>query len=98
MAGKPHIVIVEQPKQRGMRFRYECEGRSAGSIPGENTTADKKTWPSCQVAMYTMSVHVHYMNRAKGLSIYHGVSQLEFYIFILLRPLCCTAGIYSGLG
>ena len=43
------IDILEQPKQRGMRFRYECEGRSAGSIPGENTTIDKRTWPSCQV-------------------------------------------------
>ena len=44
------IEITEQPKQRGMRFRYECEGRSAGSIPGENTNADKKTWPACQVS------------------------------------------------
>ena len=43
------LEIIEQPKQRGMRFRYECEGRSAGSIPGENTTNDKKTWPACQV-------------------------------------------------
>lgn len=31
----PYIEIIEQPKQRGMRFRYKCEGRSAGSIPGE---------------------------------------------------------------
>jgi len=45
----PRLEIVEQPKQRGMRFRYECEGRSAGSIPGENTSGDRKTWPSCQV-------------------------------------------------
>ena len=49
------IEIVEQPKQRGMRFRYECEGRSAGSIPGENTTLDKKTWPACQVKLLTSS-------------------------------------------
>ncbi|XP_076816173.1 uncharacterized protein LOC143462049 isoform X2 [Clavelina lepadiformis] len=47
-----YLEIVEQPKQRGMRFRYECEGRSAGSIPGENTTGDKKTWPSCQIVNY----------------------------------------------
>lgn len=45
----PALVITEQPKQRGMRFRYECEGRSAGSIPGENTTQEKKTWPTVQV-------------------------------------------------
>nr|CAB3265519.1 rel1 [Phallusia mammillata] len=47
------LEIVEQPQQRGMRFRYECEGRSAGSIPGENTTADKKTWPACQIVNYS---------------------------------------------
>eukprot|EP00061_Rhincodon_typus_P007167 g28568.t1 len=44
----PKLVIVEQPKQRGMRFRYECEGRSAGSIPGENTTEQTKTLPTIQ--------------------------------------------------
>jgi len=43
-----YLEILEQPKQRGMRFRYECEGRSAGSIPGESTTLEKKSWPSCQ--------------------------------------------------
>ena len=26
--------MVEQPAGKGLRFRYECEGRSAGSIPG----------------------------------------------------------------
>nr|XP_026692312.1 rel1 protein isoform X1 [Ciona intestinalis]BAE06668.1 RelA [Ciona intestinalis] len=49
----PVLEIVEQPKQRGMRFRYECEGRSAGSIPGKNTNGDRKTWPSCQVLNYS---------------------------------------------
>ena len=43
------LEIIEQPKARGMRFRYECEGRSAGSIPGESSTGEKKSWPSCQV-------------------------------------------------
>ena len=27
--------MVEQPAGKGLRFRYECEGRSAGSIPGK---------------------------------------------------------------
>ncbi|XP_055519561.1 transcription factor RelB-like [Leucoraja erinacea] len=45
----PKLVITEQPKQRGMRFRYECEGRSAGSIPGENTTEINKTLPTAQI-------------------------------------------------
>uniref|UniRef100_H2YS42 RHD domain-containing protein n=1 Tax=Ciona savignyi TaxID=51511 RepID=H2YS42_CIOSA len=57
---RPRLEIVEQPKQRGMRFRYECEGRSAGSIPGKNTNGDRKTWPSCQytniMAMQIMRV------------------------------------------
>ncbi|XP_078287037.1 transcription factor RelB-like isoform X2 [Rhinoraja longicauda] len=45
----PRLVITEQPKQRGMRFRYECEGRSAGSIPGENSTEVSKTLPTAQI-------------------------------------------------
>uniref|UniRef100_A0A8D0FN93 RELB proto-oncogene, NF-kB subunit n=1 Tax=Strix occidentalis caurina TaxID=311401 RepID=A0A8D0FN93_STROC len=42
----PKLVITEQPKQRGMRFRYECEGRSAGSILGESSTDASKTLPT----------------------------------------------------
>ena len=49
--GSPYLEIIEQPKARGMRFRYECEGRSAGSIPGESSTGEKKSWPSCQVIL-----------------------------------------------
>ncbi|XP_011830528.1 PREDICTED: transcription factor RelB [Mandrillus leucophaeus] len=45
----PHLVITEQPKQRGMRFRYECEGRSAGSILGESSTEASKTLPAIEV-------------------------------------------------
>lgn len=46
---EPYIEIFEQPRQRGMRFRYKCEGRSAGSIPGEHSTENNKTFPSIQV-------------------------------------------------
>lgn len=46
---QPEIQIFEQPKQRGMRFRYKCEGRSAGSIPGENSSDNNRTYPSLQV-------------------------------------------------
>uniref|UniRef100_A0A6I8NSM5 RELB proto-onco, NF-kB subunit n=1 Tax=Ornithorhynchus anatinus TaxID=9258 RepID=A0A6I8NSM5_ORNAN len=42
---RPRLVITEQPKQRGMRFRYECEGRSAGSILGETAPEASKTLP-----------------------------------------------------
>ena len=45
----PRLIITEQPKQRGMRFRYECEGRSAGSILGESSTEASKTLPAIEV-------------------------------------------------
>lgn len=46
----PYVQIVEQPRARGLRFRYECEGRSAGSIPGETSTPERKTFPSIKVS------------------------------------------------
>ncbi|KAM9425952.1 transcription factor p65 [Pholidichthys leucotaenia] len=48
----PCIEIIEQPKQRGMRFRYKCEGRSAGSIPGEKSNDNTKTHPAIKVHNY----------------------------------------------
>ncbi|XP_030330835.1 transcription factor RelB isoform X2 [Strigops habroptila] len=45
----PKLVITEQPKQRGMRFRYECEGRSAGSILGQSSTEASKTLPAIEL-------------------------------------------------
>ncbi|XP_066518617.1 transcription factor RelB isoform X2 [Hoplias malabaricus] len=46
---KPQLVVVEQPKERGMRFRYECEGRSAGSILGASSTDINKTLPAIEL-------------------------------------------------
>lgn len=46
---RPRLVVVEQPKERGMRFRYECEGRSAGSILGSSSTESTKTQPAIEV-------------------------------------------------
>lgn len=46
---RAHVKIVEQPASKALRFRYECEGRSAGSIPGANSTSDNKTFPTIQV-------------------------------------------------
>ncbi|XP_044304455.1 transcription factor p65 isoform X2 [Varanus komodoensis] len=48
----PFVEIIEQPKQRGMRFRYQCEGRLAGSIPGERSTDTTKTHPTIKVHNY----------------------------------------------
>ncbi|XP_061819117.1 proto-oncogene c-Rel isoform X1 [Nerophis lumbriciformis] len=52
MVAVPEIRIFEQPRPRGMRFRYKCEGRSAGSIPGENSTDNNRTYPSLQILNY----------------------------------------------
>ncbi|XP_043842482.1 proto-oncogene c-Rel [Dromiciops gliroides] len=46
---EPYVEIIEQPRQRGMRFRYKCEGRSAGSIPGEHSSDNNRTYPSIQI-------------------------------------------------
>lgn len=46
---KPKLVVVEEPKERGMRFRYECEGRSAGSILGTSSTDTNKTQPAIEI-------------------------------------------------
>uniref|UniRef100_A0A8C4Q3E5 V-rel avian reticuloendotheliosis viral oncogene homolog n=1 Tax=Eptatretus burgeri TaxID=7764 RepID=A0A8C4Q3E5_EPTBU len=45
----PFLEIIEQPKRRAMRFRYECEGRSAGSILGERSTDSFKSYPAVQI-------------------------------------------------
>ncbi|KPM10359.1 embryonic polarity protein dorsal-like protein [Sarcoptes scabiei] len=49
---KPFVRIIEQPAKCAIRFRYECEGRSAGSIPGINSTPENKTFPTIQVCNY----------------------------------------------
>ncbi|KAF3847680.1 hypothetical protein F7725_020708, partial [Dissostichus mawsoni] len=49
LLNKPKLVVVEEPKERGMRFRYECEGRSAGSIPGASSTETNKSQPAIEI-------------------------------------------------
>ncbi|XP_019892113.1 dorsal-related immunity factor Dif [Musca domestica] len=56
--GNPYIRIVEQPHPKGLRFRYICEGRSAGSIPGINSTPDNKTYPTIEIVGYTGNVKI----------------------------------------
>ncbi|XP_018607645.1 transcription factor p65 isoform X2 [Scleropages formosus] len=56
--GNPYIEIIEQPKARGMRFRYKCEGRSAGSIPGEKSNDTTKTHPAIKVHNYNGPIRV----------------------------------------
>lgn len=49
---KAYVRILEQPQAKALRFRYICEGRSAGSIPGVRSTAENKTYPAIQVMGY----------------------------------------------
>ncbi|XP_052417741.1 transcription factor p65 [Carassius gibelio] len=56
--GHPFVEIIEQPKARGMRFRYKCEGRSAGSIPGEKSNDTTKTHPAIKVHNYSGPLRV----------------------------------------
>ncbi|EEB18780.1 embryonic polarity dorsal, putative [Pediculus humanus corporis] len=46
---RAYVKIIEQPASKALRFRYECEGRSAGSIPGVNSTPENKTYPGIQI-------------------------------------------------
>jgi len=47
--GEPWVEVIEQPKSTAMRFRYLCEGRSAGTILGVSATAAQKTFPTIRV-------------------------------------------------
>uniref|UniRef100_A0A3Q2TEE5 Nuclear factor kappa B subunit 1 n=1 Tax=Fundulus heteroclitus TaxID=8078 RepID=A0A3Q2TEE5_FUNHE len=48
----PFLQIVEQPKQRGFRFRYGCEGPSHGGLPGASSEKNRKTYPTVKVRNY----------------------------------------------
>ncbi|XP_011496609.1 PREDICTED: embryonic polarity protein dorsal-like [Ceratosolen solmsi marchali] len=48
----PYVNIVEQPASKGTRFRYECEGRFAGTIFGEKTTSFNKSFPTIEIVNY----------------------------------------------
>ena len=48
----PYVKIIEQPAENRVRFRFPIEGRSAGSISGETSTAEHKTFPMIEVFGY----------------------------------------------
>merc|ERR1712214_143772 len=49
---KPVLRILEQPASHKLRFRYKCEGRGAGALQGERSSAEKKTFPKIQIVGY----------------------------------------------
>ncbi|XP_055016060.1 nuclear factor NF-kappa-B p105 subunit [Boleophthalmus pectinirostris] len=48
----PYLQIIEQPKQRGFRFRYGCEGPSHGGLPGASSEKNRKTYPTVKICNY----------------------------------------------
>lgn len=48
------VEIVEQPVSDGARFRYKCEGRSAGCIRGVNSSEKQKTYPTIKVMTFVV--------------------------------------------
>lgn len=48
----PFLQITEQPKQRGFRFRYGCEGPSHGGLPGASSEKNRKTYPTVKISNY----------------------------------------------
>ncbi|XP_077493676.1 embryonic polarity protein dorsal-like isoform X3 [Amblyomma americanum] len=46
---QPHVVILEQPASRALRFRYQCEGRYPGTLVGVSSTTENKTYPTIKV-------------------------------------------------
>uniref|UniRef100_UPI00398EC8F8 nuclear factor NF-kappa-B p105 subunit-like n=1 Tax=Pristiophorus japonicus TaxID=55135 RepID=UPI00398EC8F8 len=57
-ACNPYIDIIEQPKQRGFRFRYGCEGPSHGGLPGVSSEKNKKTYPTVKIHNYSGSAKI----------------------------------------
>ncbi|XP_053392566.1 nuclear factor NF-kappa-B p105 subunit-like [Mercenaria mercenaria] len=50
--GLPTLEIIEQPQQRGFRFRYECEGPSHGGLQGASSERHRKTVPTVKIRNY----------------------------------------------
>ncbi|XP_060728842.1 nuclear factor NF-kappa-B p100 subunit isoform X1 [Tachysurus vachellii] len=48
----PYLQIIEEPKQRGFRFRYECEGPSHGGLPGASSERNRRTYPTVKLCNY----------------------------------------------
>ncbi|XP_012583305.1 PREDICTED: nuclear factor NF-kappa-B p105 subunit isoform X2 [Condylura cristata] len=57
-ADGPYLQILEQPKQRGFRFRYVCEGPSHGGLPGASSEKNKKSYPQVKICNYVGAAKV----------------------------------------
>lgn len=52
----PYVEILEQPSSNGLRFRYQCEGRSAGSMIGQSSVPGSKTYPKIKIHGYKVTL------------------------------------------
>nr|KAF6393020.1 nuclear factor kappa B subunit 1 [Pipistrellus kuhlii] len=59
----PYLQILEQPKQRGFRFRYVCEGPSHGGLPGASSEKNKKSYPQVKRPHYNRSATIWDLQR-----------------------------------
>ncbi len=57
-AAQPYLELVEEPQQRGFRFRYECEGSSHGGIQGQSSARAKKTYPTVKVGIISYNMYI----------------------------------------
>ncbi|XP_077862962.1 putative transcription factor p65 homolog [Saccoglossus kowalevskii] len=48
----PRIEIIIQPKSKILRWRYQSEGNTAGSLVGDNSTPDNITYPTIEIKNY----------------------------------------------
>ena len=50
---KPHLEIVEQPANCGIRFRYLSEKRFGGTLQGEKSSNKERTYPKIKMINYS---------------------------------------------
>ncbi|CAG05087.1 unnamed protein product, partial [Tetraodon nigroviridis] len=75
----PYIQIIEEPKQRGFRFRYECEGPSHGGLPGASSEKNRRTYPTVKVLTSPRPAPVSVSRSARGLHLLSG-EQINNYV------------------
>ncbi|MGH0120874.1 UNVERIFIED_CONTAM: hypothetical protein FKN15_024355 [Acipenser sinensis] len=82
-ANGPYLSIIEEPKQRGFRFRYECEGPSH--------VKNKKTYPT--VKIYN---HVGYARVEVQLVTHSDPPRVHAHS--LVGKQCSEHGVFNNLG
>ncbi|MGH0125794.1 UNVERIFIED_CONTAM: hypothetical protein FKN15_051035 [Acipenser sinensis] len=90
-ANGPYLAIIEEPKQRGFRFRYECEGPSHGGLPGASSEKNKKTYPT--VKIYN---HVGYARVEVQLVTHSDPPRVHAHS--LVGKQCSEHGVFNNLG